>query len=122
VIEPDNLDEHHASRIETLLDAFMAVGNGSLMLHESSIKNLAYTTWRWAQSRGHKISVCVMVRACDGIAYESWDVGTPGNQIHVFPIELGLLSTPGERVKKQIAEIQRDAEDRIRALMNGEGQ
>ncbi len=114
--KPDNLDPEHAARVVTLLDAFMAVGHGSLMLHESTIKHLPYIVWSWAQECGRKISVCPMVR-CDGDAYESWNIGSFGNQIHVFPCEMGLLNPHADKARAQIAEIQREARERIQAVI-----
>lgn len=114
--KPDNLDADHEARVRSLLDAFMAVGFGSLMLHESTIRHLPYIVWSWANERGHKISTHPMVR-CDGDAYESWDIGSFGNQIHVFPKTMGLLNPRADEVKAQIAEIQREAVGRIKALL-----
>lgn len=114
---PDNLDTEHESRVRALLDAFIAIGTGSLMLHETSIAHLPYIVWSWAQDRGLKISVCPMVR-CDGTAYESWDIGRFGDQIHIFPKEIGLLSPKSDRFKERVAEIQREAQARIKELMS----
>lgn len=110
-----SLDEKEA-RVRALLDAFMAVGHGSLMLHESTITHLPYIVWSWAQERGHKISVCP-VACCDGGAYESWDIGAFGDMIHVFPREMGLLNPQADKVRAQIAEIQREAQERIKAVI-----
>jgi hypothetical protein len=115
IARPGNLDLAHQARVIDLLDAFIAIGRGSLMLHESAIRHLPYIVWSWATARCIKISVCPMVR-CDGTAYESWDIGPFGEQIHIFPNEVGLLAPNADRLKSQIAEIQRDAVERIKAL------
>ena len=117
ITQPDNLDEEHAKRVRSLLDAFADLGEGSLCLHETSIKHLSYIAWAWAQARGHRITVSPMVR-CDGDVYESWDFRLRGGSLYVFPKQMGMLSSSSD-TDERIRQIQREAQDRIRAVIGG---
>lgn len=118
LIEPQNLDHEHASRIRALLDALAAVagagGGGGLFLHESSIPYLAYVAATWARDRG--LTIGVTVNNSDRL-YESWSItlGESG-KIHIFPKEMFMLGEPVPDVVEKINAIRKEAEERIREL------
>ena len=114
--KPSNLDTEHVARVTALFDAFVALGTGSLMVHETSAKHLAYIAWAWANDRGLKWAV-VCACSCDGGAYESWDLRFGNGTLYIFPREMGLLTPDADNVKAKIAEIQSAANAQIKALL-----
>jgi hypothetical protein len=116
--KPDNCDDAHVARLQSLLDAFAAAGVGNLGLHETTCKHLAYAVADWAQRTKHKIDTEIVT--ANGRTYEVWHIGMLGPQydgtLTVWPKQIGLLDGKDE-LHKKIEAIRKEADERVKQLL-----
>jgi hypothetical protein len=106
--------------ITTLLEAFAALPgrNQSLSIHESCLPDSAAVIAAWALARNLRIHTQILHTDAP---YESWRIELTGNNVIVFPNEIGTLETdPAKKsVTAEIKKIRAEAAQRIQAVLEG---